>query len=196
MKAAVLLAAGLALAACAEPATHDPLAPEQVAPTLTITAAPKAPVLYRINGGGTAHDDFSGGVNNAHVNVVARADGTVEGSFTIQIGIPPGQDELDQGLSGKFDAVADCVEVEGDLAWISGTLTTVRDAYLGGAPIPVPGDPQMVVIQDSGPGQFISFFAPPAFWGVTDCQDKPSPAAFFPPPPFITLNGNMTIHRY
>jgi hypothetical protein len=99
---------------------------------------------------------------DANFSLVANqhADGTVTGEWTDQFG---------QG-EGGIHAQVDCVLVEGNKAWVSGTITS---GTVGG--VDVTGLPVVTLVQDNGksandpPDEIsFSFIANPA-----RCTDKP-----------------------
>ena len=148
--------------------------------------------VVRVTAGGAAFDPGTNQLNNGRANVTRYADGTVEGEFALRGRIPKGQNELELDLEFDVVAEADCLEVDGNMIWISGRLSKVRRFDIPGIPPQVPGDPLMAVVIDNGPADDLGFFNVPAAFGVEDCTGRPP----FPDVPGIEpVRGNWTVHR-
>ena len=152
--------------------------------------SPRGDWVFRINGGGVGMEQVTSQLNNVHVNAWLYEDGSVDGSVFINIRTPKGQDDLGTELSafGRWDA--SCMEVDGNMAWISGPL--VRGRRVSGLPSLPLGTEFLAIIQRNGPGDYVGYFAPAFFVGAADCTDRPP----FPPGgDDYTLHGNFTFHE-
>lgn len=112
------------------------------------------------------------------------ADGTDHGVVKSRSKIPGG---IDAPFPGDWwsDVAVDCVEVEGNTAWISGPIVRAEsDTPFG----PAEGGYALFIVRDNGPsGPDEINVGPAAAFGVTDCRGKPPifPGAF--------TDGNVTV---
>ena len=118
-------------------------------------------------------------------NVEKRADGTDAGTVRFLSRTPKGQNNV--GFPGDWWAVAeiDCVEVDGNIAWMSGTIVEARtDSPFG----PGVGSTPLFIVQDNGAtGPDVVNVGPAGAFGVTDCRERPTifPGAW--------VDGNVTV---
>lgn len=168
------LVAGLALAACAP----DGTATEVVVEAGVVGGGPN--VIATVKGGGHYQlKDPPGFVGDFKwiyrftVNARKLADGTDEGTVRFRSHLPPGKNEAGASLDWWAEVAIDCVEIDGNLAWMSGAIVAAGGTSPVG-PVVGPG-PAMLIIQDNGPSGVDEINVGPAVaFGANDCRDKPA----------------------
>jgi hypothetical protein len=146
----------------------------------------------RVTGGGSGHLP-NGMIQNVRAQVEGWEGGAAEGSFAIHARFPPGQNELPFDVNFEWRADVDCLTISGGLAWMSGTVSYIRNQAFPG-PLPfAEGDPVMAVVRDKNadPSLPPGFFGPAAVFGTADCRDTPDVPPLLPG---VVINGVFTIH--
>lgn len=155
------------------------------------------PAVHRVTGGGAVELSAFFGTpfkirSNARVSASLDAEGQASGSFGGSFHRPPGKDPTPEAGNAdwRLAVTVDCMEVEGNTAWISGPATRVD------SDLPFPFGPELgrtvvMIVRDGGPhnDQIVQIAAD--FLGVEDCHDRPDPE-----PWLLTLEkpgGNLTI---
>ena len=187
-----LAALTVILTACAD---GVPTSPPDPGPTASAAIAGGPGVVASVKGG--AHfdllnpPDFVGDfkwIYDFSVRATARADGSAEGTILLQSHIPPGENDAGVPLDWWAELALDCVEVDGDMAWLTGYFVRVRtNSPFGPEVDPDAESPGMLIVRQLGPGQVEVNVGPAFIFGADDCHDRP------PMIPGNSMNGNITI---
>jgi hypothetical protein len=190
--AALTLTAVLAMGACSP---EDPTGPAQdeiqssrVAGGPDVVAAVRGGAHFDLLNPPSFVGDFKW-IYNFAIHAERSSDGSANGSITMVSHIPPGSNEDGVALDWWFEIEVDCLEVEGDMAWMTGPVVRARtDSPVGpGTGGSGAGGLGLVMVRDMGPGNgdWINV-GPPSFYGAEDCRDKP-------PIGDAETSGNVTI---
>jgi hypothetical protein len=120
------------------------------------------------------------------VRASISTDGVNSGVVRFSSHQPPGQN--DEGFPGAWHAevAVDCLEIEGNTAWISGPIVNARTDSPFGPQVGV--GTALVIVRDHGPtGPDEVNVGPASQFGVNDCRDRP---AIFPA---LFADGNLTV---
>lgn len=197
MRPLTLAAASLALFTLlgCDPAVLDPEVDSNLAPQEA--KGSMGPAVHRVTGGGGVDLSTIFGTpfkirSQVGVSAFLDAEGQASGSFGTMFHRPPGSDPTPG--SGNSDwrlaVTVDCMEVEGNTAWISGPATRVK------SDLPFPDGPELgrtvvMMARDLGPQDDRVVVIAAVFLGVDDCHDRPDPDPYF----FAAPNGggNLSI---
>jgi hypothetical protein len=191
--ACTLAALTVTLTACGD---GVPTSPQDPGPAAGAAVAGGPGVVASVKGG--AHydllnpPDFVGDfkwIYDFSIRATARADGSAEGTVLLQSHIPPGRNDAGVPLDWWAEIAIDCVEVDGDMAWLTGSFVRTRtDSPFGPQVNPDADGSAMLIVRQMGPGQLEVNVGPSViFGGADDCHDRP------PMIPGNSMNGNITI---
>ena len=99
-------------------------------------------------------------------------DGTDEGVVRFRSHLPAGRNNAGASLDWSAVISVDCVEVEGNVGWITGVIVEAQtDSPFG----PGVGGVGMLIVQDNGPsGVDVVNVGPAVAFGAADCRDRPA----------------------
>lgn len=160
-------------------------------PALSQHAGHADPVGPAVRGGGLFEaniENRSGWIYNISVNASVGPGGEARGSILLRSRTAPGITTIPVDVDWWAMIEVDCLEVEGNMAWVGGTVIASRTESLFGPP---PGGDGVLIIQDNGPGPVdVANIGPAAMFGAVDCRDRP-PLLF--PAPLATMRGNYSV---
>lgn len=121
-------------------------------------------------------------------NVTKWGDETAAGTVRFLSHTPPGVNTVDFPGDWLGEVSIDCVEVDGNIAWMSGAVVRSRtDSPFG----PSEGDVALFIVRDNGPEQADEINVGPVWaFGATDCHDTPPIGAG------AFTDGNVIITSY
>ena len=175
--------------ACSEAVTTPTLDPDQPAQAAVAggpdaVASVRGGAHYRLKDPPAFVGDFKW-IYGFSIEATARADGSADGKIRLNSKLPPGKNNAGLDLNWWAEIAVDCVEVEGDTAWMTGFIVEARTESPAG---PGVGGYAMVIVRDGGPGGTDQInVGPPGAFGAEDCTDRPPifPGAF--------VDGNVRV---
>lgn len=158
-------------------------------PTLSHHAGHTVPAGPAVQGGGFfAANTGTGWIYNISVSASVGPGGEARGSILLRSRTAPGNTTIPVDVDWSAMIEVDCLEVEGTMAWVGGTVTASRTESPFGPPL---GGDGLLIIQDNGPGPVdVANTGPAAIFGAVDCRDRP-PLLFSAP--LGTMTGNYSV---